>query len=148
MVPRDQGQGIDGPVMEDISDHWVIGDDKAFVKSAARNVKHDTFSHVKVNDLARELTWDVVRRLENMANVFWVNNKISNFIFLYCRYKFLTDKPASCEDENRFSQKFIEERENKDKLQPHHIIPVKSQSAMEFSYPSSSFSGKLPHFFR
>lgn len=54
------------------------------------------------------------------------------------RYRFLTEKAAACE--GSFSQKFQEERENKDKLQPHHVLPFKSHSALELSLPSSSFS--------
>ncbi|KAK7499466.1 hypothetical protein BaRGS_00009118 [Batillaria attramentaria] len=54
------------------------------------------------------------------------------------RIKFLTEKEA--ESEGGFTQKFQEERENREKLQPHHVQPFKSHSALELSAPGSSIS--------
>ncbi|XP_076447477.1 uncharacterized protein LOC143284569 isoform X2 [Babylonia areolata] len=52
------------------------------------------------------------------------------------RFQFLTEKEAECEGE--FTQKFQEEKEQREKPQPHSL--VKAYSALDFSHPASSFS--------
>ncbi|KAL8612522.1 hypothetical protein ACOMHN_053776 [Nucella lapillus] len=52
------------------------------------------------------------------------------------RYQFLTEKAA--ESEGMFTQRFLEEKEHKEKPQPNHV--AKAYSALDFSHPSSSFS--------
>ncbi|XP_070192554.1 uncharacterized protein [Littorina saxatilis] len=52
------------------------------------------------------------------------------------RIQFLTEKASECEGE--FSKKLQEEKDQKEKPQPHHM--AKSYSALGFSHPSSAFS--------
>ena len=57
---------------------------------------------------------------------------------MVARYQFLTEKEAECE--GVFTQRFQEEKQQRDKPQPHHV--AKSYSALDFSHPASSLAGQ------